>query len=177
MSDEEASGDLSPDFLGAGDNPHLTPVQGNKIVATFLNPQKKFPFSIEVAKFAIRTTIKNMRDPDSRVRNGAVRNLAMLTKIDQADEHKRIDVLMSIFKPERDKQSVNVNVGVGVGVNANITLGQVVRELIESDPDYVQWKRNQVLGIGGDADPVGEAGIIGGVSDPPAPDSPGECNP
>lgn len=157
MTDDSPPAEMT-DISGAGDEPYLTPVQGNKMVATILNQQKRFPYGTDVAKFAIRTTIRNMKDDDARVRNGAVRNLMAMARINQIDEHKMLEVALDVVNP---KQS-------GVSVNVGVNVGDLVRQVMESDPDYIKFRNSQLAD--GRAVPagMGEVRVIGRIPDAPA---------
>lgn len=107
----------NPDAPGEGDEPYLTPVQANKIVASLLNPRKRFPFNETVARFAIRQTIKNIKSPDPRVSNVAVANLIKMERLNQTDDLARLAAAMGVLQPKASPQPINVGVTVGVQFN------------------------------------------------------------
>lgn len=116
MSD---GGQIVPENPGGrgddADDDYLTPVQANKIVASFLNPKRRFPFDSKVARFAIRKTIKNMQSGDGRISNAAVANLIRMEKLNQNDDLARLATAMGVLKPKEDgKSQININVGVQV---------------------------------------------------------------
>lgn len=72
---------------GEGGDTYLTPTQENKILATALNPRNRFRLKRRQIQEAIDATVRNMKDEDGRVSNGAVANLIKMVAINQKDEH------------------------------------------------------------------------------------------
>ena len=140
------------DAPGAGEGPHLTPVQKNKLVAMMLNPRRRWRLSKAAKHEAIAVTLNNFSDEDARVRNQAVANLLKMEAQNQIDQHKAIDKRM----PDLHK--------VGGVVEHRLT----VQELLEQ-PDYVEWLRARETDS--DARPVcanGHAGNGQPVDDGPS---------
>jgi hypothetical protein len=92
----------------------MTPVQANKIVASLLNPKRRFPFDTKVVKFAIKQTIRNMQNPDGRISNAAVANLVKMEKLNQNDDLARLAAAMGVLTPKAEQPHVNVSVGVQI---------------------------------------------------------------
>jgi hypothetical protein len=111
---------------GAGEGPHLTPTQQNKIVGMMLNPKRRWKLTKAAKSEAIATTLNNMGDDDGRVRNAAVANLVRMEAQNMADQHKAID-----------KRIPDLHEHGGV-IEHRLT----TQELLDQ-ADYVEWLRKR----------------------------------
>lgn len=77
----------TPDAVGSGGLVHLSPTQDNIVIRMALNPRNRWELSEDDRKAAIRTTRRNMKNKDGRVRNQAVANMIRMEGQNQSDEH------------------------------------------------------------------------------------------
>lgn len=140
-----------PDAAGGrGDapreEPYLSPVQENKIVASMLNksPKKGRRWSLEERHkaTAIRVTMANMLDEDGRVSNAAVANMIRMESQNQADEH------------HAEGETVTHN------HTGTIELSAVRQEMLK-DANYIDYCRtHQINGDSGTVRSNGESGPL-----------------
>ncbi len=80
---------------GQGESPRgesgLTPSEEAALIATALNPRKRFRLSRELKREMVETSRQHMLDADSRVGVRGVANLLTMERLNQADDHKAID--------------------------------------------------------------------------------------
>jgi hypothetical protein len=83
---------------GQGESPRgesgLTPAQEARLIATALNPRKRFRLSRKVKAEMVEASCGHMHDPDPRVGVRGVANLLAMERQNQADEHKAIDKVL-----------------------------------------------------------------------------------
>ncbi len=116
---------------GKGDSAGgLNPTQHNKIVATMLNPRRRWRLTRAAKQAAMAATLGNLEDEDGRVVNGAVANLLRMESQNQSDQHKLIDKLVA------DKHEVRVR---------EERLEAALAE-VRSDETYGELQRQRLLG-------------------------------
>lgn len=76
---------------GKGDFAHLNPTQQNKLIAMMLNPRRRWKLTKAAKNEAIAVTLRNLDNPDARVRNQAVANMLRMEAQNQTDQHKAVD--------------------------------------------------------------------------------------